>query len=130
MEPTRESLAALARLAADRPGFDPRVATRGGSDRIVRQMPGWIARVVVLADDDQACWLWCEAETRSDDDPYSGQMVLDKPAGRYLVDVFEPVEGRCVSRESAAGSPLVAGLPRVADRMLVYVRRTATGEQQ
>jgi len=128
VELTREVLAAFTQLAGERPGVDPRVGQRAGADRVVKQMPGWVGRVVVLADDDQGCWLWCET-AGSEDPEYSGQMVLDKPAGRYMVDVFD-LDGTCLSRESAAAPPLVVGLPRVADTVLVQVRRAVTGEQQ
>jgi len=84
-------------------------------------MPAWVARVVVLSDDDDGCWMWCDAAPSVPG--YSGQMVLDRPAGRYLVDVFDPGDGTCLSRESAAGGPLVAGLPRVASEVLVHVSR-------
>jgi hypothetical protein len=59
----------------------------------------------------------------------AGQIVLKLPAGRYLVDTLDVNRRTWIARESAAGHPLVAGIPAAGDRLLLRVRRIS-GEQQ
>jgi hypothetical protein len=50
------------------------------------------------------------------------QAVLDLPAGRYIVDIFDVAsDHRLISRETAAASPLVIGLPCRGVPLLVRI---------
>ena len=49
------------------------------------------------------------------------QAVLDVPAGRYLVDTYDVAERSWRALESAAAPPLVIGVPRCDDAIVVRV---------
>jgi hypothetical protein len=122
VEPTRERLAVLVERGRAGDGFDPRTAEPDANvSGPVRRMPPWIRRVVVLSADASSCWLWCEADGAGGG-PLTGQMVLDLPRGRYMIDVYDPADWACRARESAEGGPIVAGLPRIAEELLVHAR--------
>lgn len=97
----------------------PRVFTEASLDR-VRHMPPWVMRAALLRSRG-AWWLWCEPRRRGRTD--GGQLVMDVPAGRYMVDVLDTRVHAWVSRESAAAAPLVVGLPVTNAAALVKIRR-------
>ncbi len=49
-------------------------------------------------------------------------MVIDVPAGRYLVETLDAAASTWISRESAEGGPLVAGLPFTGNPVMVWIR--------
>jgi hypothetical protein len=86
----------------------------------MRSLPRRVVSVG-LAADGEGYWLWLEpAPGAPPESP--GQFVLDVPAGRYVVEVFDS-EAHCwFSRESAAGGPLVAGVPCRPAALVVRIR--------
>ena len=88
----------------------------------VRQLPPWVVRVAVLKSR-ATWWLWCEPRTGTRGG--GGQVVLDVPPGRYLVDTLDTRACAWFSRESAAAAPLVAGLPNPGHAVLVKIRRVS-----
>lgn len=88
---------------------------------LVRRWPAWVARAAVLRSR-ATWWLWCEPRKGARG---AGQAVLDIPGGRYLVDLLDTRTDAWVSRESAAGGPLVAGLPATGGALVVRVARVA-----
>jgi hypothetical protein len=88
----------------------------------VRRVPPWVARVAILKSR-ATWWLWCEP--RADSRGGGGQVVLDVPPGRYLVDTLDTRAGAWFSRESAAAAPLVAGLASSGHAILVKIRRVS-----
>jgi hypothetical protein len=92
---------------------------------LIRQAPSWVARAA-LVKSHRAWWLWCEPRrVRARD----GQCVLDLPDGRYIVDTLDTRGHAWVSCESAAGSPLVIGLPYTGRPVLACVRRISRAVQ-
>jgi hypothetical protein len=92
---------------------------------LVRQVPSWVARAALVTSH-RAWWLWCEPRrVRARD----GQCVLDLPDGRYIVDTLDTRTHAWVSCESAAGSPLVIGLPYTGRPVLACVRRISRAVQ-
>lgn len=92
---------------------------------LVRQVPSWVARAA-LVKSPRVWWLWCEPRrVRARD----GQGVLDLPAGRYLVETLDTRSHAWVSCESAAGSPLVIGLPYTGRPVLACLRRISLAVQ-
>jgi hypothetical protein len=88
---------------------------------LIRQVPSWVARAA-LVKSHRAWWLWCEPRrVRAHD----GQCVLDIPDGRYIVETLDTRSHAWVSCESAAGSPLVIGLPYTGRPVLACVRRVS-----
>jgi hypothetical protein len=86
---------------------------------LIRQVPSWVARAA-LVKSHRAWWLWCEPRrVRARD----GQCVLDLPEGRYIVETLDTRSHAWVSCESAAGPPLVIGLPYTGRPVLACVRR-------
>jgi hypothetical protein len=83
-------------------------------------LPGWAASAGLTADA-EGYWLWLEPAPGSP--PGSlGQFVLDVSAGRYVVEVFDTEALHWFSRESAAGGPLVAGVPCRCAALVVRIR--------
>jgi hypothetical protein len=84
--------------------------------------------VLSAADD---LWVWLERSAPAGDGATgsAGQIVLKLPAGRYLVDTLDVIRGAWIARESAAGYPLVAGIPAAGDRLLLRVRRISAEQQ-
>lgn len=95
-------------------------ALTGGHDSLVRSLPPWVKRFGLLAGAGQY-FLWCEPRS-SPGQTFPGQLVLDIPSGRYLVDCLDTTARTWVSRESAEGGPLVAGLPYIGNPLLIYIR--------
>jgi hypothetical protein len=111
---------AAARARGDRTTI-PSVFTET-SQACVRRLPPWVARVAVLKSR-ATWWLWCEPRTGTRGG--GGQMVLDVPPGRYLVDTLDTRACAWFSRESAAAAPLVAGLASSGHTVVVRVRRVS-----
>lgn len=95
-------------------------ALAGGRDALVRSLPPWVGRFGLLAGAGGYC-LWCEPRP-APGNTFPGQMVLDLPGGRYLVDVLDASASTWVSRESGEGGPLVAGLPYTGNALLAWIR--------
>jgi hypothetical protein len=88
---------------------------------LIRRAPAWVARAALLKSA-RAWWLWCEPRrTRASD----GQCVLDLPAGRYMVETLDTRSHTWVSCESAAGAPLVIGVPFTGRPVLACIRRVS-----
>jgi hypothetical protein len=85
------------------------------------KLPAWVSRFGLLWDHSRA-WLFCEPHTGAENDA-TGQVLLRFPSGRYLVDAFDLGSGCCVSRESASGGPLVAGLPFSGSPVILAIRK-------
>jgi hypothetical protein len=49
-------------------------------------------------------------------------MSLDVPPGRYMVEILDAATLNWVSRESAEGALLVAGLPYTGNPVLAWIR--------
>lgn len=91
---------------------------------LVSHWPAWVTRAGALVGSGVYC-LWCQPHP----DPretFPSQLILNVPAGRYMVDVLDVGRGRWASRESATGNPLVAGLPYTAGTLLVWIRTVET----
>jgi hypothetical protein len=86
----------------------------------VRSLPGWVGRFGLLAGP-AGYGLWCEPRPGRGG-TFPGQMILDIPRGRYLIDILDAASSTWVSRESAAGGPLVAGLPFTGGPLLAWIR--------
>jgi hypothetical protein len=98
---------------------------RSGSGRRVRSLPSWVGRFGFLAGPDQF-WLCCEPRACLGE-TFPSQFVLDVPPGRYFIEIFDAAASTWISRESAEGGPLVAGLPSTGNLLLVIVRSTPGG---
>ena len=92
---------------------------------LLRQTPAWVARAA-LVKSARAWWLWCEPRRGRARD---GQCVLDLPPGRYIVESLDTRSHTWVSCESAAGAPLVIGVPFTGRPVLVSIRRVARTTQ-
>lgn len=95
-------------------------ALAGGMDSLVRSLPPWVKRFGFLAGAGQYV-LWCEPKARPRR-TFPGQMILNLPGGRYLIDILDITTKKWVSRESAEGGPLVAGLPYTGNPLLAWIR--------
>lgn len=89
---------------------------------LVLEVPAWVARAALLKSA-RAWWLWCEPRKGRARD---GQCVLDLPAGRFIVETLDTRNCTWVSCESAAGDPLVIGMPFTGRPVLTCIRRVAT----
>ncbi len=87
---------------------------------LVDRLPSWIARWGSLAEGENI-WIYGEPCGGTGSSP-SGQVLIGLPAGRYLVDTFDTVLRTAISRESAAGNPLVIGLVSVPGPFLLWIR--------
>jgi len=119
----------VAHLAAAREGGDRTSIPsefRDVDEKIVRLWPVWVVRAAILRSRG-AWWLWCEP--RKGSRARGGQIVIDLPKGRYMADVMDTRAHAWFSRESAAGAPLVLGLPSSDRPVLVRIRRTAAASQ-
>jgi len=87
---------------------------------LVEKLPPWVARYGVLIDGGNA-WVYCEPRfgTRSGQ---PGQILLRLAFERCLIDSFDAASGACIARESAAGTPLVAGLAFTGRPLLLWIR--------
>jgi len=104
----------------------PSVRARSEPSR-VRVMPSWIQRFGLLAEE-TSIWIWCEPQADAAVS-FPSQIVIDLPAGRYLIDVLDASTHACISRESAAAKPLVAGLPFTGSPIVLWIRRIGTGKE-
>jgi hypothetical protein len=95
----------------------------GGSGDPVRSLPLWVGRYGFLSGPNGTV-LWCEPSGRTGE-AFPSQFILDAPPGRYFVDIFDSAAGRWISRESAEGGPLVAGLPYTGGPVVVLIRGRA-----
>ena len=100
-------------------GLDPE-ALSGGHDLLVRSLPTWVERFGLLAGAGRYC-LWCRPRP-APTGAFPSQMVLDIPPGRFLVDVLDAATRTWISRESAEGGPLVAGLPYTGNAVMAWIR--------
>jgi hypothetical protein len=96
------------------------VAWRPAGTGAIRSLPRHIGSAG-LAADGEGFWLWLEPDPGAPTEG-PGQFVLDVPAGRYVVELFDTEAGSWFSRESAAGNPLVAGLPLRGAALVVRIR--------
>jgi hypothetical protein len=95
-------------------------AVRPAPASLVSHWPAWVTRAGALVGDGVYC-LWCQPHP----DPretFPSQLILNVPAGQYVVDVLDVSRAAWTSSESAAGKPLVAGLPYTAGDLLVWIR--------
>ena len=118
----------VAHLAAAReigdPGTIPRAFREVDFDT-VRLWPAWVVRAAVLKSRG-TWWLWCEPRARTR--PGAGQIVINLPAGRYLLDVMDARTHAWFSRESAAGPLLVAGLASRGGPVIARIRRVTASQ--
>jgi len=98
---------------------DPKTL-KSAAFREIRNLPSWIIRCGYLEGPDERC-LWLVPKEKPDE-VFPGQFVLDVPPGRYYVEVFDPRACAWISRESAEGGPLVAGIPFARGPLFVRVR--------
>lgn len=87
---------------------------------LIRSLPKWVDRFGLL----QAAGtiiLWCEPGV-GEGETFPSQFAIDLPPGRYFVDTLDARSLQWISRESAAGGPLVAGLPFAGGAVLVRIR--------
>jgi hypothetical protein len=105
------------------PSVPPRAFIPADLARVER-WPAWVSGAALL-ESRSTWWLWCVC--RKGSTAGVDQMVMDTPPGRYLVDVLDTHAPAWVSRESAAGAPLVVGLPHTGHAILVRIRRVSNG---
>jgi hypothetical protein len=87
---------------------------------LVRSLPDWVGRFGILRASDVLA-LWCEARAGGGE-TFPSQLILDLPVGRYLAETLDVRSRQWISRESAAGGPLVAGLPFTGFPILVWIK--------
>lgn len=112
-------------LAAARRTGDPTPIPRALTEAdpaLVKTWPDWVGRAAVIKSRG-TWWLWCEP--RRGARVGASQFAMAVPAGRYLVDIMDTRVHAWFSRESAAGAPLVAGLPSTGYPVLVRVARVS-----
>jgi hypothetical protein len=102
----------------------PAPADAGGlaaaSPDLIQSLPGWVGRFGWL-ESPESFALWCEPRRRRGE-TFPSQVVLDLPPGRYFVDALDVRSNQWISRESAGGGPLVAGVPYTGNPVLVWIR--------
>lgn len=101
------------------PGLNPE-ALVGGQPSLARRLPAWVKRFGLLIGPGFLC-LWCEPR-HEPAETFPGQMILNLPRGRYMIDVFDTGTSTWVSRESVEGGPLVAGLPYTGEPVVAWIR--------
>jgi hypothetical protein len=117
--------AALAAARALDPSVHVPVTFTWEDQALIRRAPAWVARAALLKSA-RAWWLWCEPRrVRASD----GQCVLDLPAGRYMIETLDTRSSTWVSCESAAGDPLVIGVPFTGRPVLSCIRRVSREAQ-
>jgi hypothetical protein len=87
---------------------------------IIKSLPVWVRRFGIAAEANQ-CVLWCEPRP-GPEETFPSQVIIDVPSGRFMVETLDTVTARWVSRESAEGGPLVAGLSYTGHPVLVWIR--------
>ncbi len=98
----------------------PAPALVAASSELVHGLPRWVGAFGLL-EADGTIYLWCEPRAGRGE-RFPSQFVLDVPSGRYFVDTLDAASGDRISRESAAGGPLVAGIPATGSAILVSIR--------
>jgi hypothetical protein len=116
---TRTLLRGILEAAAESGRLDPGALKSAPFSRI-RSLPSWVRRCGFLQGHGRI-FMWCESEP-GPGETFSGQFVLDVPPGRYFIEIFDTGAHAWVSRESAEGGPLVAGLPFAGNPLFVSVR--------
>ena len=91
-----------------------------GRAGLIRSLPAWVGRFGLLAGPKEF-GLWCEPLPVSGE-TFPSQLVIDVPPGRYMIEILDAETSTWVSRESAEGGPLVAGLPCTGNPVLVWIR--------
>ena len=94
----------------------------------ISHLPDWIKQCRV-GHKGQAIWLDLEPAAPIEES-LPGQMVIDLPPGRYMVEILDTVSGEWISRESAAGGPLVVGLPYTGNALAVRITNGPAGRSQ
>lgn len=87
---------------------------------VVTQVPRWVKDVAVVRSG-RDCLVMITRDLEMPGET-GGQFVADVPAGRYLVETLDIDGASWVSRESAAGNPLVAGLVCPGSAVLLRIR--------
>lgn len=95
-------------------------AVRPAPASLVSHWPAWVTRAGALIGNGVYC-LWCQPHP-DPHETFPSQLILNVPAGRYMVDVLDVSRAAWTSRESASGNPLVAGLPYTSGTLLVWIR--------
>lgn len=113
---------ALSEAGEELPRAPGRIRDAAGS---VRQAPSFVRRLGAFSAG-STTWIWCEP-AKGAFVGVGGQLVLDLPEGRYVCEVLDVSGARWCSRESAAGGPLVIGLPALAGQAVVKIGRVRQG---
>lgn len=97
---------------------ESRPESRSGA--VVTQVPQWVRDLaVVRSGRDYLVLITRDLEMPGET---GGQFVADVPAGRYMVETLDIDHAAWISRESAAGGPLVAGLVCPGAAVLLRIR--------
>jgi len=121
LSPARARLKVRAALAAaGAPVPSDAVALAAASSDLIRSLPDWVDRFGLLKAQDTII-LWFDPRA-GEGETFPSQIVLDLPPGRYFVDTLDVRSHQWISRESASGGPLVAGLPSTGRAVLVRIR--------
>ncbi len=91
-----------------------------GRAGLIRSLPAWVGRFGFLTGPNEF-GLWCEP-LPAPEEIFPSQLIVDVPPGRYMIEILDAVTSHWVSRESAEGGPLVAGLPCTGNPVLVWIR--------
>jgi hypothetical protein len=83
-------------------------------------LPAWVGRFGFLTGPNEF-GLWCEPLPAAEE-IFPSQLIVDVPPGRYMIEILDAVTSCWVSRESAEGGPLVAGLPFTGNPVFVRIR--------
>ena len=91
-----------------------------GRAGLVRSLQAWVERFGLLAGLNEF-GLWCEP-LPAPEEIFPSQLIVDLPPGSYMIEILDAATLCWVSRESAEGGPLVAGLPFTGNPVLVWIR--------
>ncbi len=94
-----------------------------GRPSLVRSLPAWVERFGLLAGSNEY-GLWCEPFSFPEV-TFPSQMNINVPPGRYMIEILDAATLNWMSRESAEGGPLIAGLPYTGNPVLVWIRLKA-----
>jgi len=95
-------------------------AAVSADDALVERLPSWVARYGAVSDGHNA-WVYCAPRSgRKSGRP--GQIVLCTRSDRCFIDIFDAASGDCIARESAGGTPLVAGLAFTGKPLVLWIR--------
>ena len=106
----------------------PKTAKAAHSD-MIRSLPGWVGHCRMRIRGN-VIWLHIEpsAAIKRMKKKENGQIVVALPAQRYMVEIRDIASGAWISRESAAGGPLVAGLPCTGSALDVRISPVGAGK--